>query len=380
MARTQRPVALVGVGYTALSRRPDRDEIGLVLEACRGAALDAGLEPEDLDGINLQVHHEPPPATEAVIAGLAMREVAWCEEGGIGAASLAKAALAVDAGLASSIVVCKIMNTTAPIGTPQIEASTGGVEGPGQFEVPYGLGYTMQRVGLTTRRWMHRYGITAEQVGWLCVVQREHALLNPYAIFKEPLTLDDYLSSRWIAEPLRLFDCDYPVNGAFAYVVTTLERARDLRHPPVVLSAWGEAGVELLAHHRLPEELGGMPPWVEELYRDAGCGPGDMDLWMLYDGYSYFAMQWMETLGLVGRGESGSYVEGGARIRFDGEHPVNTHGGQLSEGRLHGAGHVLEAVQQLRGTAGARQVDGAAHAIISSTFPNTGAAAVLSLA
>jgi acetyl-CoA acetyltransferase len=370
--RTQHPVAIVGVGYTQLSRRPDRPEVGLAIEACAQAAADAGLDPAELDGINLQVHHEPPPDTQAVVTGLGMRDAAWSEEGGIGAASLAKAAQAIDAGLAHSIVVCKIMNTTA-----SIDESSGGVAGPAQFEVPYGLGYTMQRVGLTTRRWMHRYGITHEQVAWLCVVQREHALLNPYAIFHEPLTIDDYLSSRWIADPLKLYDCDYPVNGAFAYVITTAERARDLRHRPVVLSAWNEAGVPLLAHHLLAKELGGIPDWVAELYRDADCTPAELDLWMLYDGYSYFALQWMETLGLVGRGESGSYVEGGARIRFDGEHPVNTNGGQLSEGRLHGAGHVLEAVQQLRGTAGARQAQGVERAVISSTFPNTGSAAIL---
>lgn len=225
---------------------------------------------------------------------------------------------------------------------------------------------------------MHRWGITAEQVGWLCATQRTHAMANPHAIFREPLGVDDYLASRWIADPVRLLDCDYPVNGAYAYVVTGADEARDLRHPPVGLLSWVESPHDVMDYNQLPEELDeGPTDWLVELYRDAGIGPADLDVWMLYDGFSFFALQWMESLGVVPRGQSGDYVEGGSRIRFDGEHPVNTHGGNLSEGRLHGAGHVLEAVQQLRGTAGARQAAKADHAVVTTAFPNTGAAAIL---
>lgn len=378
MARTGKPIAFVGCGYTDVTRTPERPEVELGIEACRRAAEDAGLDPADLDGINIQVHHYPPPETARIAAGLGMREVAWSEDGGIGVGAVAKAANAVASGACRRAVVCKIMNTVAPVLTPLIDPDTGKVGGRAQFEVPYGLGYTMQGIGLTARRWMHRWGITAEQVGWLCTTQRTHAMANPHAIFQEPLGVEDYLASRWIADPVRLLDCDYPVNGAYAYVITGADEARDLRHPPVELLSWVESPHDVMDYNQLPEELDeGPTDWLVELYRDAGIGPADLDVWMLYDGFSFFALQWMESLGVVPRGQSGAYVEGGSRIRFDGEHPVNTHGGNLSEGRLHGAGHVLEAVQQLRGTAGARQASKADHAVVTTAFPNTGAAAIL---
>ncbi len=378
MTRTANPTAFVGCGYTDVTRHPAKSEIDLGVEACARAAEDAGLEPGDLDGINIQVHHYPPPDTGEIVARLGMHEVKWTEDGGIGVTAIARAADAVARGRCDRVVVCKIMNTVAPVLTPLIDPDTGRVGGQAQFDVPYGLGYTMQGIGLTTRRWMHRYKITSEQVGWLCTTQREHARLNPHAVLHDPLTLDEYLASRWIADPVRLLDCDYPVNGAYAYVMTRVDAARDLRHPPVLLLSWAESSHDQMAYNNLPEELGDGPTgWLSEIYRDAGIGPDELDVWMLYDGFSFFAMQWMESLGLVPRGESGSYVEGGRRIGIDGEHPVNTHGGQLSEGRLHGAGHILEAVQQLRGNAGARQANKADHAVVTTSFPNTGAAAIL---
>jgi acetyl-CoA acetyltransferase len=376
LPRPEIGVAFVGCGYTDLTRKPAASDMQLTLAACRAAANDAGLDPADIDGINIQVHHYPPPDTAGVITGLGMRQVNWREDGGIGVGSLARAANALEAKQCHTIVVCKVMNTAAPISTPEIDTDTGAVGGPGQFEVPYGLGYTMQRVGLTSRRWMHRFGVTHEQVGWLCVVQREHALLNRHAIMRSPLSLEDYLASRWISAPLRLYDCDYPVNGAFAYIITREDRSRSLLHEPVFLLGWVDSGIAATTFHLYLEDVGGMIPLAQQLYTDTGLRPEQMDVWLLYDGYSFFALQWMENLGLVPRGESGAYVEGGSRIRYDGEHPLNTHGGQLSEGRMHGAGHILEAVQQLRGTAGERQAKRAEFAIVSSAFPNSGAAAI----
>jgi acetyl-CoA acetyltransferase len=378
VTRTERPIAFVGCGYTDLTRAAVMPEVELGILACRMAAEDAGIDPADLDGINIQVHHHPPPDTAEIVKGLGMRSVNWQEDGGIGVTSIARAARAIDAGECERTVVCKIMNTVAPVATPLIDPVTGGVAGPAQFEVPYGLGYTMQRIGMTTRRWMHRYGISDEQVAWLCVTQRENAQKNPRAIFRDkPLTVEDYLASRWIADPVRVLDCDYPVNGAYAYVMTRADLARDLRHPPVHLLSWAESPYDLLDFNFLPEDLEPGPTgWLRQIYADAGIGPSELDVWMLYDGFSFFAMQWMESLGLLPRGESGNYVHGGKNIRYDGEHPVNTHGGQLSEGRLHGAGHILEAIQQLRGTAGERQARGADHAVVTTAFANTGAAAI----
>jgi acetyl-CoA acetyltransferase len=340
------------------------------------AAADAGVDPRDIDGINVQVHHYPPPATVDIVNGIGMRELHWQREGGLGILPAGNAAMAIDAGHCSYVLVCKIMNTIAPVTTPQIDPRSGGVAGPGQFEVPYGLGYSMQRIGLRARRYMHRYGITETQVGWVPVIEREHALLNPWAYQKTPLTMEDYLNSRWIAEPVRLLDCDIPVNGAFAFLMTREDIAKGLRHSPVYLASWAPQ-TSRVPDHLQPEILEGMSPIAETIYRDAGMGPAEMDVWFMYDGFSFFALHWMENLGLVPRGEAGNYVDGGERIRFSGEHPLNPHGGQLSEGRLHGHGHILEAVQQLRGNAGPRQAKKHSTAIISSVFPDTGAAGIL---
>jgi acetyl-CoA acetyltransferase len=376
MPTTDRPTAVIGVGYTALTRSPEKSETELAVEACRGAAEDAGIDVASIDGINVQVHHYPPPDTAGIVRALGLREVRWSEEGGLGVGALARAAGVVDGGRCEAVVVCKIMNTVAPVSTPEIDPDTGAVGGEMQFEAPYGLGYTMQRVGFLKRRWMHRHGITDEQVGWLCVVQREHALLNPHAIMKKPLTLEEYTSSRWIADPIRLLDCDYPVNGAFAYIVARPEVAERAGTTPVHLLGWAGAGEGDMIPHLRPELEPGLSPMARELYADAGVTPADMDVWFLYDGFSFLAMQWMEHLGLVSPGESGAYVEGGERIRHSGEHPVNTHGGQLSEGRLHATGHILEAFQQVRGTAVGRQAGRAEHAIVSSAYPYNGAVAV----
>ena len=378
MPKTKNRVAFVGCGYTHATRAPMKGETEIAIEACLMAAQDAGIDPADIDGINVQVHHWPPPDTAEIVKGIGMREVRWQREGGLGILPAGVAAEAIDSGQCNSVLVVKVMNTVAPVTVPQIDPESGGVAGAGQFEVPYGLGYSMQRIGLRARRYMHRYGITEEQVGWVCLVEREHALLNPWAVHKVPLTMDDYLNSRWIAEPVRLLDCDMPVNGAYAFLMTRGDIAQDLKWPAVYLKSWSGAQ-NRTPDHLQAEQLEGMSPLAEVLYADAGLGPKEMDVWFMYDGFSFFTLHWMENLGLVPRGEAGRYVDGGDRIRIGGEHPLNPHGGQLSEGRLHGHGHILEAVQQLRGNAGPRQSKQHNTAIISSVFPDTGAAGILSL-
>ena len=379
MAKTIREkIAFVGCGYTNATRKLERPETELAIEACRMACEDAGVDPADVDGINPQVHHYPAPDTADIVSGLGMKVVRWQREGGMGIEPCGIAALAIEAGECDRVLIVKIMNTIAPVTTPQIDPGSGGVAGPTQFEVPYGLGYSMQRVGLNARAYMHRYGYSEEDLGWLPVVEREHALLNPWAVMKTPMTIDDYMAARYIAEPVRLFDCDMPVNGAFAILMTRDSIAQDLKHRPVYLKAWAASQVRTL-DHMVAEPLEGITPLAEELYRDAGLGPKEMDVWFPYDGFSFFASMWMENLGLVGRGEAGDYIKGGDNIRIGAEHPVNSHGGQLSEGRLHGMGHLLEATQQLRGTAGPRQAKKHDTAIISSVFPYTGAAGILSV-
>jgi acetyl-CoA acetyltransferase len=205
---------------------------------------------------------------------------------------------------------------------------------------------------------MHEFGTTREQLGALAVNARANAAKNPNAIYTDPMTLDDYLAARMISTPLCLFDCDAPTDGATAFVISHCDRAGDLPNPAVHVNALGTA-------------LHGRPSWDqwEDLTtmaaRDAAASmwartdlaPADVDVAQLYDGFSILNLIWLEALGFCDKGEGGPFVEGGSRIGLGGELPLNTGGGQLSGGRLHGFGLVHEAVLQLRGQADGRQVD-----------------------
>jgi acetyl-CoA acetyltransferase len=374
MARAAHRIAFVGVGWTEATRHPAMSEAAYVLEACRRAAADAGIDPADLDGVNVQPHHGDWDAVP-VIRGLGMKKVRFHAVGGSGPAAAARAAEALDSGACSAVVVCKVMNTHAFI-TPPHEHLRDWT----QFELPYGVFTARQWVGFMARRYMNRYGVTPEQIGAIAVVQREHALRHPYAYWKSPLTLEDYLNSRMINDPVRLLDCDIPINGAWAYILTRDDRARGLRQPPVYLAAWAgrPADEEQTWDHMVVEPEEGPYHQGKVLWADTGLAPRDIDVSFVYDGFSYFVPMWMENLGLVGRGEAGDFVAGGDRIRLGGELPTNTHGGNLSGGRWHGAGHLLEAVHQLRGEAGDRQVVGARHAVVTMSLPYFGSACVLS--
>ncbi len=379
MPTTKSKIAFVGVGFTHLTRTPERSEAAMGVEACRMAIEDAGLKPSDVDGISVQVHHWPPPDVPAIVEGIGMKQVNF-EFGGnqrVGAGSIGPAAEALDRGDCRAIVIVKTMNTVAPIMTPEIDPETGEVAGQSQFEVPYGLGYTMQRTGFYARRYLERYSIKPEQIGSFVIVERENSIRHPYGFQKKPLTMEDYLTSRWIARPVRLLDADYPVNGAFAYVMTRADLAKTLRHKPVYVKGWSY-GHSKASDHLLPELTEGISPIAQRLYRDTGLGPRDIDLAYTHDGFSYYSPMWLENLGLIPRGEGGNFIEGGDRIRPTGELPVNTHGGQISQGRMHGWGHVIEAVEQLRGTAGDRRVKKEANAaVITTAFPLTGYSAIV---
>ena len=370
MPKTKTKICFVGIGATHPTRSMEKSEVQLAIEACRTAAEDAGIDPADIDGINIQVHHYPPPDTAAIAAGLGMKEIKWTRDGGgLGIVPAGEAAMAIDEGKASITVVCKIMNTIAPSATPRIDPGSGGVSGPPQWQTPYGVGYTRQTIGLFGRRYMHERGYNERQLAWIPLVEREHALMNPGAYMQTPMTMEDYLNSRWIADPVRLFDCDIPVNRAVAYIITTEDRAKSLKHKPAYLKGWagaeggeGPTGVNY-------EPWDGIAPTATTLYQDTGLDPKEIDQWFVYDGYSFLAFMWLEALGLCGPGEAGPYIEGGANIRYNGAHPINTHGGNLSEGRAHGAGQIMEAVRQIRGEAGSRQSSKNDTIILSSAFP-----------
>jgi acetyl-CoA acetyltransferase len=228
-----------------------------------------------------------------------------------------------------------------------------------QYQAPYGYFAPPQQFAMFTRAHMIKYGTTHEQLGAIAVGQRANAVKNPRALKRDPITLDDYLASRWIAEPLRLLDCCLDTDGACALVITSAERARDLRRPPVLISgaAWG-GGDSFFSGQGGDFTVSEAARIAPRLYAAAGVGPADIDVAQLYDCFTYSVLVQLEDYGFCAKGEGGPYAASGA-TRLDGRLPVNTHGGFLSEGYVHGINHIAEAVAQLRGDAGDRQVPGA---------------------
>lgn len=366
---------LVGVGTTPLSRRHESSDEDLVVQAVREALDDAGIEPERLTGLNVQSHHEPGPDVASIVRDLGAKGVMWAPSGGIGVPGLAAAARGLLEGRADVVAVCKVMNTETALNQPTVHPETRLVRGRDQYELPYGVGYTVQRAALVQRRWMLTRGVADEHLGTLCSVQREHAMLNPAAVFRTPLTVEDYLAARTICDPVRLFDCDMPVNGAYAYLLTREpELVRGGRAVRVLGMTDGRA--DDMPHIR-EEAPPGVRADVVALYARLGISAANLSAFMLYDGFSFLAAQWLERLGVVAPEALGEFLGERTNLRFDGAAPLNTHGGQLSEGRMHGAGHIVEAVRQLRGEAGERQVPDPGLAAVTTAFPSTGAVAIL---
>lgn len=209
------------------------------------------------------------------------------------------------------------------------------------------------------RAYLDEFGISTEAFGHVAITQRDNAVLNERAMMCTPITMDDYLSSRWIVEPLRLFDCCLETDAAIAVVITSAERARDLPHPPVLISGavWG-GGHTLFSNRQPTFTTSAAAAMSERLYAMAGVGPGDVDVACIYDAFTPLVLMQLEDYGFCGKGEAGDFVTSGA-IGRGGALPVNPHGGHLSEGYVHGINHLAEAVSQLRGTSGVRQVPGA---------------------
>ena len=382
----ERAAVIAGVGQSQVGRRIHRDPLELTVEAVLRAIDDAGLTRADIDGIatypgKLDV---PPGFSGAGVTELqdALRlELSWFaggmeSPGQLG--SVVNAAVAVAAGLANHVVCFRTVTEASAQGDKGRGSVTmgggGGSGGRGvrmggfmQWVLPYGAPSAANWIGMMAMRHMHEFGTTREQLGQIPLTARRNAALNPQAIYTEPLSLDDYLAARMISEPLCLYDCDVPADGSTAVVVSRADAAADLRRPPVRIEAVGTA-------------IRGRPSWDQwddlttMACRDAAAmlwartdlTPADVDVAELYDGFSFITLAWLEALGFCGRGEGGAFVEGGSRIARDGDLPLNTHGGQLSAGRLHGYGFLHEACLQLWGEAGARQVGGSPEVAVAA--------------
>ena len=353
--------AVAGVGATPYSKNSGVSTLTLALRAIRAAVDDAGLTTADVDGV--ACHRVGDSAQAVVVAqSLGIRDLRYHLDlfaGGSGSHQvLAHAAMAVATGAAEVVVCWRAINARSEFrmgGTGRAAPDT--VEF--QYQVPYGYSTPPQQFAMYARAYMDAYGVTAEHLGHVAIAQREYAVRNDRAMMRTPLTMDDYLSSRWIVEPFRLFDCCLETDAAVALVVTTPERARDLRQPPVVIAGAAMGGGHTLySNGRGDLARSAAADVAPRLFSGAGLSPADVDVLELYDAFTPLVLIQLEDYGFCEKGDAGPLVASGA-TRPGGRLPVNTHGGHLSEGYVHGLNHAAEAVSQLRGTAGERQVAGA---------------------
>ncbi len=355
--------AIAGVGESALGVVPGLDALQLQRAAAEAALQDAGLELSDVDGLLTTpirvAQWAMPVGMVAQELGLRPGYLATLDVAGAsGTAMVHHAAMAVATGQASTVLCVAGQNQ---LSSQSRGAAVQQIAGAGwahpEFEAPYGpLVPTLY--ALVAQRHMHEYGTTAEQMAEVAVALRGHAALNPLAQKKEPITVEDVLSSRMITSPLHLLDCAIVSDGAAAFIVTSAEKAKDLKKKPVRILGQGYGFTHTYIGEHDDIATTGAVQSGRDAFRMAGVTPADIDVAEVYDCFTITVIAELEDLGFCKKGEGGRFVEGG-RIRLGGELPVTTHGGLLSAvhpGLAGGMFHVIEAVRQLRGEAGARQV------------------------
>ncbi|MEU9242677.1 OB-fold domain-containing protein [Streptomyces sp. NPDC048385] len=364
-----------GAGASRMGRRLMVPPLELTVEACEMAVADAGLTLDDIDGLSTypgagSYAGFSEGGVNALEAALRIRPV-WhsgaMETTGPGGAVIS-AMLAVAAGLARHVLCFRtVWESTHGELVKQGRIRLPKPAGADGWFKPFGAVSPAMVLAMGAQRHMHRYGTTRETLGWIALNQRANAARHPDAIYRDPLTMDDYLSARPIATPFGRYDCDVPCDAAVAVVVSAAETAGDLPAPPVRIEAVGTRMTEppewdqaSLTHE--PQVLG----QAAHLWTRTQLRPTDVDVALLYDGFTYNCLSWIEALGFCGIGEARDFLDGGKNIAPDGILPLNPHGGQLSHGRTHGMGLLHEAVLQLRGRADARQVAGARTAVVSS--------------
>ncbi|MBX6389282.1 MAG: thiolase family protein [Frankia sp.] len=360
MSRAESAAVITGVGRSRVGRRLGADPWVLTAEAALAAIADAGLSPDDVDGVSTYpgAFWSTPGITGAgvddVRALLGLRTRWHCGGGELAGqlGAMVNAVLAVAGGLATHVLCFRtVWESTAQqaYGGRAATLLDGGGSGGrpvrfgrelAQWTTPFGIGYPCH-AALDMRRRMELAGATREQFAQVALVARRYAAANDAAVYREPLTMEQYLDARLISDPVCVYDCDVPVDGSVAFVVSRAGHAPDPARA-VTFEAIGSAS--------------GFDEAAAMMWDRTDLKPADVDVAQLYDGFTVYALRWLEALGFCGAHEATDFVDGGTRIGPDGELPMNTGGGQLSGGRLHGFGGLLEACLQLRGEAGAHQL------------------------
>ncbi len=396
MKSAERRAHLVGVGETRYARWgkiEDVTEHALACQAIQRAVADAGLSMDDVDGLASFAEDRNEAvflAAELGIPELRFANMVWMPGGGGGCAAVSNAAMAVETGQAEVVVVYRSLcqgqffrfgqggpprdTTGGPPPPPTVQNANSLMLASLGFTMPYGLIMAAAAYALPTRRHMHLYGTTSEQLGMLAVTFREHASRNPRAVMgSRPLSLEDHQNSPMIADPHHLFDCCLESDGACAVVVTSAERARDLAARPVEILASAQGTPRGYAfgpfsNANISDEIyatGGCEALAKRLYARAGLRPSDIDVAQIYDHFTGCVLMQLEDYGFCERGEGGAFIESGALSWPNGSLPTNTHGGSLSEAYIHGLNHVVEGVRSLRGES-TSPVDGAEVCLVTS--------------
>jgi acetyl-CoA acetyltransferase len=348
-ARTSGAYAIAGIGETAVGKLPEQTTTGLALAAARAAILDAGLTVGEIDGIVCDQPNNLPYRSYALALarnlGIAPSYATDIALGGASPAGcVIHAIMAIAAGLCTTVVGIH----TQKQATGRSEARHGQLsDGLEDYEEPFGLTSAVSQHATVAARHMHEFGTTSEQLAAVAVAFRKHAALNPAAMMRAPIGIEDVLASRWITKPLHLLDCCLVSDGAGAVVLTTSERARSLRKRPVYVAGFGLGFTAGPLEMPTLTTLGGAKSSATA-YAMSGLGPDDVDFAELYDCFTIIPLVTLEDYGFCAKGEGGAFVSGG-RIELGGALPVNTHGGLLSQGHVEGMLHLTEAVKQLRG-------------------------------
>lgn len=388
MSGFARQAAIAGIGATEFSKNSGRSEWQLACECVLAALADAQIPVEEVDGFALFTMETNPEIAVARALGIPqLKFFSRIPHGGGGAcAPVQQAALAVSSGVADVVVVYRAFNERSGhrfgAGPPPFAYTANTDQEYRNWINPYGLLTPAQQEAFLARRYMHKYGAASEDFGRVSVLSRKHAAVNPKAWFHErPITLEDHQLSRMIADPLRLLDCCQESDGGQALVIVSAERARDLPHPPAVIAGAaqgvGPQQISMSSYYR--EDIDEMPEVqlvAEQLWAQAGVGPDGIDAAILYDAFTPMVLLQLEEYGFCGRGEAKDFIASGA-LELDGRLPVNTHGGQLGEGYIHGVNGIAEGVRLIRGSSVNQPAKALEHVLVTGGSPVPHSAIVL---
>jgi acetyl-CoA acetyltransferase len=363
--------AVVGIGQTAFGKGLEPSELSLACQAIKAALDDAGIGPEEVDGLASFTMED---GREVDVArNLGMGDITWFSQvgygGGAGCGVVGQAAMAVATGQCRVAVAWRARKRAAKTSRPWAQTQRR-VTGSWQWSRPWGVIRPVDEIAMLTRRYMHEYGATREHLANVAVAFRKHANRNPNATMgHKPLTRDDYMAARWISEPLCLYDNCLETDGALAVVIVGADRAADRPHPPAYVHAFAQgihAQHQVMTNFFCDDPLRG-PAWAaaKRLWANADVGPADVKVAQLYDAFSPLIPLSLEGYGFCDRGEGGPFTDGGAIEWPGGRLPVNTSGGGMSEAYVHGFNLVLEGVRQIRGTSTC-QVEGADVSLVTS--------------